>query len=223
MFEEVLKLFHGGHALETWEQLRHYGLFRYLFPAADESLAEEEEHFPHMLLPNALASTDKRIEQDKPVNPAFLFAAFLWEPVRERTALLIANGMHAAEASMRAAEDVLRDEQKHVSIPKRFSFPMREIWSLQSRLTRRQGKNAAKLFEHKRFRAAYDFLLLRAQAGEESQELADWWTRYQEVDGNARHGMVQSLGSEGGGAGRPRSGKRRRRRRKKPANGNVAG
>jgi len=225
MFEEVLKLFHGGHALETWEQLRHHGLFRYLFPAAEESLAEEEEHFPHMLLPSALASTDKRIEQDKPVNPAFLFAAFLWEPVRERTALLIANGMHPAEASMRAAEDVLRDEQKHVSIPKRFSFPMREIWSMQPRLARRQGKNAAKLFEHKRFRAAYDFLLLRAQAGEESQELADWWTRYQEVDGNARHGMVNSLGSEGGGggAGRPRGGKkRRRRRRKKPANGNTA-
>jgi len=221
MFEEVLKLFHGGHALETWEQLRHYGLFRYLFPSTDESLAEEEEHFPHMLLPSALASTDKRIEQDKPVNPAFLFAAFLWEPVRERTALLIANGMHPVEAQNKAAEDVLREEQRHVSIPKRFSFPMREIWSLQSRLARRQGKNAAKIFEHKRFRAAYDFLLLRAQAGEESQELADWWTRYQEVDGHSRNGMAQSLSGEGNGPARNR--KRRRRRRKKPANGNMAG
>ena len=128
---------------------------------------------------------------------------------------------------MRAADDVLRDEQRHVSIPKRFSFPMREIWSMQSRLARRQGKNAAKLIEHKRFRAAYDFLLLRAQAGEESQELADGWTRYQEVDGNARHGMVNSLSPEGGGGGggggAGRARKRRRRRRKKPANGNSAG
>jgi len=116
---------------------------------------------------------------------------------------------------MRAADDVLRAEQKHVTIPKRFSFPMREIWSMQTRLARRQGKNAFRLMESKRFRAAYDFLLLRAYAGEEPQELADWWTRFQEVDANTRHSMVQALAPErgGGGDGRPRGGKRRRRRR----------
>jgi poly(A) polymerase len=174
-----------------------------------------------MLLPQALANTDKRLAEDKPVNPAFLFAAILWEPVRERTALLTANGMHPAEAQMRAAEEVLREEQRHVSIPKRFSFPMREIWSLQSRFARRQGKNAFKLFENKRFRAAYDFLLLRAHAGEEPQELADWWTRFQEVDANARQGMIQSLSAEGGGEG-PRRKSRRRRRRKPGHGGNAA-
>jgi len=221
MFEEVLKLFHGGHALDTYEMLRHFGLFEFLFPEAEESLAGEEEHFPHMLLPQALANTDKRVAEDKPVNPAFLFAAILWEPVRERTALLIANGMSPIDAQNRAADDVLREEQRHVSIPKRFSFPMREIWSLQSRFPRRQGKNAFKMLEYKRFRAAYDFLLLRAYAGEESQELADWWTRFQEVDANARHGMIQSLAPESGGSGRPRGGKRRRRRRgKKGGSGN---
>ena len=223
MFEEVLKLFHGGHALDTYEMLRHYDLFQYLFPEAEESLAGEEEHFPHMLLPQALANTDKRIAEDKPVNPAFLFAAILWEPVRERTAILIANGMPPLDAQNRAAEQVLREQQQHVSIPKRFSFPMREIWSLQSRFSRRQGKNAFRLFESKRFRAAYDFLLLRAHAGEEPQELADWWTRFQEVDANARQGMIQAVAPEGGGNGRPRGGKRRRRRRgKKPGNGNAA-
>jgi poly(A) polymerase len=220
MFEEVLKLFHGGHALDTYEMLRHYGLFRFLFPEAEDSLAGEEENFPHMLLPQALANTDKRVIEDKPVNPAFLFAAILWEPVRERTALLTANGMHPHEAQIRAAEEVLREQQRHVSIPKRFSFPMREIWFLQSRFGRRQGKNAFKLLENKRFRAAYDFLLLRAHAGEEPQELADWWTRIQEVDEGARNKMVQALSSEGGGEGRPR--KRHRRRRKKPGNGNAA-
>ena len=221
MFEEVLKLFHGGHALDTFEMLRHYGLFRFLFPEAEESLAAEgdSDHYPHMLLPQALANTDKRLAEDKPVNPAFLFAAILWEPVRERTALLIANGMHPAEAQTRAAEEVLREEQRHVSIPKRFSFPMREIWFLQSRFARRQGKNAFKLFENKRFRAAYDFLLLRAHAGEEPQELADWWTRFQEVDANARQGMIQSLSAEGGGEG-PR--RKRRRRRRRSGRGNAA-
>jgi poly(A) polymerase len=212
IFEEVLKLFHGGYALETYELLRHFDLFKYLFPAADESLADEDEHFPRTILPLALESTDRRIEQGKPVNPAFLFAVILWEPVRERTAILVANGMHPIEAQQRAAEDVLRDEQKHVSIPKRFSFPMREIWTLQSRFGRRQGKNAARLFEHKRFRAAYDFLLLRAQVGEEPQELADWWTRFQELETDGRSALVQSLAPESGEGGK----KRKRRRRRKP-------
>jgi poly(A) polymerase len=230
MFEEVLKLFHGGHALDTYEQLRHYGLFQYLFPEAEESLAGEEENFPHMLLPQALANTDKRVAEGKPVNPAFLFAAILWEPVRERMAILQANGMHPAEAQLRAADDLLRAQQKHVTIPKRFSFPMREIWAMQPRLARRQGKNAFRLMESKRFRAAYDFLLLRAYAGEEPQELADWWTRFQEVDAGARQGMVQALGAErggGGGNGRPRGGgggkRRRRRRGRKGGGGNPNG
>lgn len=216
MFEEVLKLFHGGYALATYEQLRHYGLFRYLFPEAEESLAEEDDNYPRVLLPQALANTDLRVEQDKPVNPAFLFAAILWEPVRERTALLQANGMHPHEALAQASEEILRDEQRHVSIPKRYSFPMREIWALQSRFARRQGKNAFKLFENKRFRAAYDFLLLRAQAGEEPQELADWWTRFQEVDAAGRDAMLRNLGPEGGGEGKKR---KRHRRRRKPKGG----
>ena len=231
LFEEVLKLFHGGHALDTFEQLRHYGLFRFLFPEAEESLAGEEENMPHLLLPQALANTDKRVAEDKPVNPAFLFAAILWEPVRERMAILRANGMHPAEAQIRAADEVLRAEQKHVSIPKRFGFPMREIWAMQPRLARRQGKNAFTLMESKRFRAAYDFLLLRAYAGEEPQELADWWTRFQEVDAATRQTMVQALAPERGGGGggggvdgRPRSGQRRRRRRgKKPGGGSGNG
>jgi len=226
MFEEVLKLFHGGSALATFELLRHYDLFQFLFPEADETLAVEDDdvNFPHVLLPLALASTDKRVQEEKPVNPAFLFAAILWEPVRERTALLQANGMHVVEAQQRAAEEVLREQQRHVSIPKRYSFPMREIWSLQSRFARRQGRNAFKLFENKRFRAAYDFLLLRAQTGEEPQELADWWTHFQEVDAGARDQMVRNAapmaGEGGGGAGAGKK-RRRRRRRKKPGAGGA--
>lgn len=217
IFEEVLKLFHTGYALQTYELLRHYDLFRFLFPRTDESLAGEENNFPHILLPQALANTDQRIEQGKPVNPAFLFAAMLWEPVRLSMQRRIAQGAHPVEALLQAGEEVLREEVRHVAIPKRFSFPMREIWELQSRFTRRQGKNAFRLMENKRFRAAYDFLLLRAHAGEESQELADWWTRFQEVDADGRMEMVRTVvpvAEVEGGSGVPKTRKRRRRRRK---------
>lgn len=224
LFEEVLKLFHGGYALETYEMLRHYDLFRFLFPLTEDSLAGEDQNFPRMLLPQALANTDQRIEQGKPVNPAFLFAAMLWEPVRLDMERRIAKGAPAFEALAQASEGVLREEVRHVAIPKRFSFPMREIWDLQSRFARRQGKHAFRLMENKRFRAAYDFLLLRVHAGEEAQELADWWTRFQEVDEDARAEMVRTVvpvqGVEGGEGGGVKKRKRRRRRRK-PAGGGA--
>ena len=226
LFEEVLKLFHGGYALETYEMLRHYDLFRFLFPLTEDSLAGEDQNFPRVLLPQALANTDQRIEQGKPVNPAFLFAAMLWEPVRLNMERRIDKGASAFEALAQASEEVLREEVRHVAIPKRFSFPMREIWDLQSRFARRQGKHAFRLMENKRFRAAYDFLLLRVHAGEESQELADWWTRFQEVDADARAEMVRTVvpvqdteGGDGGGGGVK---KRKRRRRRKPRGSGTA-
>jgi poly(A) polymerase len=137
----------------------------------------------------------------------------LWEPLREQTASLIANGMPPFDAFNRATESVLREQLKHVAIPKRFSVPMREIWTMQSRFERRAGQQAQRLFENKRFRAAYDFLLLRADVGEASMDLADWWTRFQQVGEQDRHTMVSAVApaSEGGGQKR-----RRRRRRRKP-------
>ena len=210
MFEEVLKLFQAGYALETFELLRQYGLFRYLFPLTEDSLAQEENHFPRQLVPRALANTDERIAADKPVNPAFLFAAFLWEPVRLEMGRLAANGMKPHETLQRAADNVLREQLRHITIPKRFSIPMREIWDMQGKLSRRHGKHAERLVEHKRFRAAYDFLLLRAHAGEESQALADWWTRFQVVDASARDAMVRDEAPSPGAARRKRRPRKRR-------------
>lgn len=214
LFEEVLKLFHGGHALATFELLRHHGLFRYLFPLTDETLAAEEDGFPHTLVPRALANTDARVNDDKSVTPAFLFAALLWEPVREQTASLTANGMPPFDAFQRATDNVLREQLRHVSIPKRFSVPMREIWSMQSRFERRGGSQAQRLFEHKRFRAAYDFLLLRADVGETSAELSDWWTRFQQVGENDRRTMSAGAAPAGEGGGKKR--RRRRGRGRRP-------
>ena len=210
MFEEVLKLFHGGYALETFELLRHYGLFQHLFPLTEKSLEKEEEGFPVTLVPRALANTDARINEDKPVTPAFLFAAMLWEPVRQQKRELMAQGMNNYDAMFRATEHVLREQLRHVSIPKRFSVPMREIWSMQDRLERRAGMQAFRLLENKRFRAAYDFLLLRTEIGEADRTLADWWTNFQPAGEDERRAMVAQVAPVAGTT-------KRRRRRRRPA------
>ncbi|MHB8534598.1 MAG: polynucleotide adenylyltransferase PcnB [Sulfuricaulis sp.] len=215
MFEEVLKLFHGGCALETYEQLRHHGLFPFLFPLTEKSLESEAGGFPATLVPRALANTDARVNEDKPVTPAFLFAAMLWGPVQQQLAASIAQGMNRYDAAHRAAEQVLREQLRHVTIPKRFSVPMREIWSMQDRFERRAGMQAFRLLENKRFRAAYDFLLLRVDTGEADRALAEWWTEFQTVGESERRAMVAAVAPAAG------TGKRRRRRRR-PASGQKA-
>lgn len=208
MFDEVLKLFHGGAALQTFELLRHYDLFPYLFPLTERSLAHEHNRFPAVLIPRALANTDHRVNEGKPVTPAFLFAAMLWYPMIERAGELEADGRRPAEARAVAIAEVLHAQHSRTTIPRRFSGPAREIWMLQSRFARRRGKQAFALMEHARFRAAYDFLLLRAEVGEADSELAEWWTRFQEVDAAERRDMVGALHPSGGG-------RRRRPRRRK--------
>jgi poly(A) polymerase len=215
MFEEVLKLFHGGAARKTFDLLRHYDLFKFLFPQTEESLMQEENHFPIVLVPRALENTDARINAGKPVTPAFLFAAMLWEPMRLRLTQYRAQGRNEYDAQIFAADDVLRAQLKTISVPRRFSSPMREIWLLQGKFERRAGRHAFRLLEHPRFRAAYDFLLLRAESGEAPAALAEWWTRFQEVGEPERHTMVAALAPEAVGEKRKRR-RRRGRGRKAP-------
>jgi poly(A) polymerase len=210
LFEEVLKLFQAGVGLESFEKLRHYGLFGRLFPATEECLAYEDQSFPITFVSRGLENTDRRIQEDKPVTPAFLFGVLLWEPVRRRFQELGGAGKSSQDAMMIAGGEVLSAQQSSVSIPKRFGLPMREIWELQPRLEQREGKRPYRLATHPRFRAAYDFLLLRAESGEADPELAQWWTRFQEANGAERAGMT--------GAGKRR---RPRRRRRRPAQGTA--
>jgi poly(A) polymerase len=219
LFDEVVKLFHGGYALASFEALRHYGLFEPLFPMTEEVLEHEEEGFPITFVSNALQNTDVRVAEGKPVTPAFLFAAMLWEPVRERAAALQASGMTDVEALQEASGQILAEQQQYTSIPKRFGIPMREIWTLQPRFTRRRGKTPQRLMGHPRFRAAYDFLCLRARSGEALEEDCDWWTRAQE-GGAAERAQAQAQESEGDA---PRKRPRRRRRRRRPGGENKGG
>lgn len=208
LYEEVLKLFHGGCALQTFELLRHYRLFGHLFPQTEASLEREDHGFPMMLLVRALENTDTRIAEGKPVTPAFLVAALLWDPMRMQVREARAQGLSELQAIQQAGYDVLKRQAERVSIPKRFSLPAREIWAMQPRLERRTGRRPLRLVEHPRFRAAYDLLLLRAAAGEDLRDLCDWWTRFQEAPEDERMAMTQAVGG---------SGRQRRPRKRRPA------
>ncbi len=216
LYEEILKLFLSGHGVASFELMRHYDLFRHLFPLTEACLAQEENGFPHQMVLRGLENTDARVAEGKPVTPAFLFAVLLWEPVRARAATLQGEGMSEIQALQSASEMVIAESVRHVALPKRFSLQTREIWVMQARLPRRNGKRAQRLLEMPRFRAAYDFLLLRAESGDQQlQELAQWWTDFQAVDEESRAALSRTtpaVGGEGGGKKR-----RRRRRRKKPA------
>jgi poly(A) polymerase len=218
LFEEVLKLFLSGHAAISFDLLQHYGLFRHLFPASDRVLSEEQAGDFRMLIQQALNNTDKRIADGLPVTPAFLFAVLLWGPIRELAAVKLAGGMSEFASLGEAADEVIAAQQESVSIPRRFFIPMREMLAMQPRFKNTQGKRVSRLLSHPRFRAAYDFLLLRSQAGEVDPELAQWWTEIQtrtpEQQGqNASTPVARP-------AGAPRKRRRRRPRKATAPDGN---
>ncbi len=208
LFEEVNKLFLGGSALQTFEKLRYYGLFKQLFPEVELSLAQEEAGFPHMFLIKALQNTDARISEGKPINPAFLYSVMLWDPMQEQTQQFQKNGAPLFEAQRLAADNVISKQIAKVAIPRRFTHVIREIWELQNRLENRQGKRPYALLQNKRFRAAYDFLLLRADVCMAPKELADWWTEFQTADKQRQQEMQVALPAD-------KSKRRRHRKRKK--------
>jgi len=191
LYDEMLKLFLSGYGLQTFEMLRHYGLFAILFPATEQSLASQEFDFPRLFLIKALENSDKRLAENKSVTPYFLLSAFLWEPVRSLAENYISAGESPLLAYQEAANEVLNKQVKSLAIPKRFSQSMREVWLLQLRLQQCTGVKPFRLLAHPRFRAAYDFLVLRAQTGGADLELAQWWTKFQEVDESLQKKMAR--------------------------------
>lgn len=213
LFEEVLKLFLSGYAVETFHLLRHYGLFAMLFPEAEDAM--EELAWAEPLIIQALASTDARIQNERPVTPAFLFAAMLWPGTQLRTQHLQDQGMPPIPAQQTASQQAISRQLQHTSIPKRFSLPMRDIWDLQQRLPKRRGKRAFQTREHPRFRAAYDFLLLREAAGEVPAGLGDWWTAFQAGDEHEQRRLLNKVDADPAGTSEGRRRRPRKRRRSK--------
>ncbi|MDM8568280.1 polynucleotide adenylyltransferase PcnB [Thiotrichales bacterium HSG1] len=177
LFEEVLKLFLSGHAVASFKKLHQYGLFQQLFPQTEACL---ENPIALKLIEQVMCDTDERISNKKPVTPAFLLAALLWPPLLNQLSDKETKGVNLQEELIEIGQKLLaRNKLQRVAIPRRISVPMQEIWLLQLRLTRQRKvkKKNLKLLEHPQFRAGYDFLLLRAKAGESQVvEFASWWT-----------------------------------------------
>lgn len=208
LFDECLKLYLSGNAVSTHRLLMQYGVFDYLFPETARILKSGPDSLAVKLLNKALENTDQRIAESKPVTPAFLFAAILWGPVAQQWQKNQDNKIPAIPALQRAANDVITTQVQRVAVPKRFTLVTKDIWIMQVRLNMRQGKRGFRLLTHPKFRAAYDFLLLRVDSGEPFEELAEWWTIFQFATEAEQQQMVNSLAP---------TKQKKRRRRKKPA------
>ncbi len=206
LFDEMLKLLLSGHALRGVHQLRAEGLHHGLLPLLDTIL---EQPAGERFITLALKNTDQRIAQGKPVSPAFLLATLLWREVLTTWQRLEADGMNTFPALYRAMDEVLTAQGQKLVIPRRYDAMMKEIWGLQPRFLFRAGGRPFRLLENPRFRAGFDFLLLRCESGESATELGQWWENFQQADDDARKTML--LTTEG-------TPKRRRRRRKRSVN-----
>ncbi|MGA2841365.1 MAG: polynucleotide adenylyltransferase PcnB [Steroidobacteraceae bacterium] len=226
LFDECLKLFLSGFGLKSFRLLQQYGLFEHLFPMSAAAMKLPPYAYAQEMLELGLANTDARIAADKPVTPTFLFAILLWGAVLRELNERQAGPAPDLAQLMQACDTVLRAQQSRVAIPRRFGVPMRELLMLQPRFSRRSGIKSLSLLQHPRFRAAYDFLLLRAQAGVADPELAQWWTDVQLLPQEERVALVQSRPADGPGIATSGSvataengaaaapGRRRRRRRR---------
>ncbi|BBE79597.1 poly(A) polymerase [Grimontella sp. AG753] len=199
LFEESLKLLQAGYGFDTYMLLREYNLFQPLFPTISRFFTENGDSPMERIIAQVLKNTDTRLHNDMRVNPAFLFAAMFWYPLLETAQRITQEGGLAYyDAFALAMNDVLDEACRSLAIPKRITSLIRDIWQLQLRMSRRQGKRAWKLMEHPKFRAAYDLLALRAEVENngELQRLVKWWGEFQVSAPPEQKDMLDDLGDE---------------------------
>jgi poly(A) polymerase len=210
LFEEVCKLFLTGHALRSMEALQRFGLARTLFPGLPKGAGPGKVRLGAVLR-KTLENTDERVRNQQPVTPAFLFAALLWDSAREAADRYRAEGESEYMAMQKAADEVIGRQALRTAIPRRFSAVTRHIWIMQARFTKTRGKRWKRLLHDQRFRAGYDFLLLRCEEDESLAPLCEFWTEAQQgVDFEAlRESETASHRprSRRGGRRRPRRGR----------------
>ncbi len=180
MFDEVIKLFHSGHAAKGYQYLRQYNLLKYLVPALDEWLQHEPSEMMLDFIDQALVNTDSRVNTGQPVSPGFIFAVLLWPVVHQQANQIQSDRQKMIPALVQAGEVVIKRQVRHISIPRRFSQMARDIWSTQPRFLRTQGKQPQRMLGYTVFRAAYDFMCIQSLVGLVSTNLAQWWTEFQQ-------------------------------------------
>ncbi|ATQ74972.1 poly(A) polymerase [Massilia violaceinigra] len=219
VFDEMLKLLMSGHALACLQQLRKEGLHHGLLPLLDVVL---EQPIGMKFVTLALESTDNRVKAGKGVSPGFLFASLLWHQVVEKWTAYRAAGESPIPALHLAADDVLDSQTEKLALQRKIGSDMRDIWSMQPRFERRNGKAPYKLLEHPRFRAGYDFLLLRCESGEIEMEIGEWWTAFYEGDAVERETLLTTAVAAPAGAKRKRPPRRAPRNRASGEGGDTA-
>ena len=212
LLDEFLKLFLAGFGERSYQLLQEHGLLEHLFPATAAHLATEKDGMAARLIHAGLVNTDRRVAEGRSVTPMFLFAVLLFGPVSAAAQKRFEAGVHPGDAIAGAVDEVVAVQNRRIGIPKRFSMPMRELLALQPRFHRREGRRALSFIGHPRFRAAYDFLLLRAEAGAEDPAIAQWWTEIQALPQDQQ--LARAEAEQGGGQGGHEGGPRRRRRRR---------
>ena len=212
LFDEMLKLFLTGHGTKSLETLRRRGLLGQLLPNVDAYLTAHSGGLVERLLLQGLANTDARAIAGRPLTPTFLLALLLYGPIAQIIESMPPEKWHEISAIVEACERAVRQAQVHLAIPRRFSLGVSEMFALQPRLEHPSGRRSLRLLTHPRFRAAYDLLLLRAELGLASPEIARWWTQVQEVPHEEQGHMADALAQAAGPRpDRPRTGRRRRR------------
>jgi len=192
LFDEVLKFFLSGDALNAYHGLLEHDLLHILVPETQEAIT----HHPHSsaLIEQVMKNTDERLAVGKPVTPAFLFAALLWHPLlKHHKIIMTTTRLPLFPALHRAMDQVISNQIDITAIPRRFSRPMQDIWEMQFRLTKRTPKNVYKMLAHPKFRAGYDMLLLREQSEEIPTELGPWWTQFQFADEDEQKKMLSEI------------------------------
>jgi len=209
LFDETLKLLTSGNAVRCIGQLREEGLHHGLLPLLDIVLNQPaSERFIWLVLEN----TDARIRADKPISPGFLFAALLWPEVLRKWKEKQSAGESSHPALFGAMDEVLAVQAEQLAITRRIVGDIKELWGLQPRFDKRTGRIPYRLIEHPKFRAGWDFLHLRAQAGSVPEELAAWWHRFSHATQSEREELLRTALPDDGKAPT----RKRRRGRRKP-------